>query len=148
MNAKTVIALPLMACGAILSLSSCRTCRNVEAVTDTEADVRYVTRRDSVRSVVELRDSVAVRDSVTVYMKGDTVYVDRWHWRDRRTDGRRVSREVRTDTVWKERVRTVTRTRVETVAKRPPLWRRLLVVAALLAAAALAFRQVASARHK
>lgn len=60
--------------------------------------VQYVpvetVRRDSVVQVVERRDSIHVRDSVAVYVKGDTVHADRW---------RTIYKEVaRRDTVYKE----------------------------------------------
>ncbi len=60
--------------------------------------VQYVpvetVRRDSVVQVIERRDSIHVRDSVAVWVKGDTVHHDRW---------RTVYKEVaRRDTVYKE----------------------------------------------
>lgn len=51
-------------------------------------------RRDSVVQVVERRDSIHVTDSIAVYVKGDTVWRDRW---------RTIYKEVaRRDTVYRE----------------------------------------------
>ena len=51
-------------------------------------------RRDSVMQVVERRDSIHVRDSVAVYVAGDTIHHDRW---------RTIYKETaRRDTIYKE----------------------------------------------
>ena len=60
--------------------------------------VQYVpletVRRDSVMQVVERRDSIHVRDSVAVYVAGDTIHHDRW---------RTIYKETaRRDTIYKE----------------------------------------------
>ena len=51
------------------------------------------------------RDSIYLHDSIFVYIRADTVYLEKWHtrWRDRET--------VKTDTV------TLTETKIETVEK-------------------------------
>lgn len=47
-------------------------------------------------------DSIMVRDSSVVHIRADTVWMERWHtsWRERE--------QVRTDTVYQERIRTET----------------------------------------
>lgn len=77
----------------ILLLFSCKTRQVTEYVTVEVPSVHTEWRTDT------LRDSVHVTDSVTVYAKGDTVYVDRTRnkvrWRDR------VVRAETTDTITK-----------------------------------------------
>jgi hypothetical protein len=55
-----------------------------------------------------LRDSIYVEyhDSIVLQTKGDTVTVERWHWRDRWRD------RVKTDTIYKSKTDTVTEIRV------------------------------------
>ena len=71
----------LIACAIIsMLLCGCRStrCVPVESVR-TEYKDRVVMRHDTVRdSVMRLRD-VYRHDSVAVMMRGDTVFVDRWH---------------------------------------------------------------------
>ena len=70
----------MIACAIITLLAGCRTTKYmpVESVR-TEYKDRVVMRHDTVRdSVMRLRD-VYRHDSMAVMMRGDTVYVDRWH---------------------------------------------------------------------
>lgn len=71
----------MIACAIIsMLLCGCRStrCVPVESVR-TEYKDRVVMRHDTVRdSVMRLRD-VYRHDSVAVMMRGDTVFVDRWH---------------------------------------------------------------------
>lgn len=95
--------------------------------------VQYVpletVRRDSVMQVVERRDSIHVRDSVAVYVAGDTVHHDRW---------RTIYKEtVRRDTIYKESRDTVAVP--YPVETRPTLAKRIAdAVAAALAMAVVA----------
>lgn len=78
--------------------------------------VQYVpvetVRRDSVVQVVERRDSIHVTDSIAVYVKGDTVWRDRW---------RTIYKEVaRRDTIYKETRDTV---QVPYPVERQATWR-------------------------
>lgn len=63
-------------CGIISALTSCR---SVKYVSVPEYHTEYKTRTDSILK----RDSVWIHDSVSVWMKNDTVFKDRWHteWR-------------------------------------------------------------------
>lgn len=72
--------LGLIACAIITLLAGCRTTKYVPVGSvRTEYKDRVVMRHDTVRdSVMRLRD-VYRHDSVVYRMKGDTVYVDRWH---------------------------------------------------------------------
>ena len=66
--------------------------------------------RDSVRLLTVLRDSIAIRDSVSVVMRRDTVFVERWrnHYIERwRVD---TVAAVRRDTVFLEKVQTTEKT--------------------------------------
>jgi hypothetical protein len=61
-------------------------------------------RTDTVKIAHIVTDSVFVEkhDSVVSYVKGDTVTIEKWHWRDRWRD------KVSHDTIYKSRVDTVT----------------------------------------
>lgn len=95
--------------------------------------VQYVpvetVRRDSVMQVVERRDSIHVRDSVAVYVAGDTIHHDRW---------RTIYKETaRRDTIYKESRDTVAVP--YPVETRPTLAKRIAdAVAAALAMAVVA----------
>lgn len=70
----------MIACAIITLLVGCKTTKYVpvESVR-TEYKDRVVMRHDTVRdSVMRLRD-VYRHDSMAVMMRGDTVFVDRWH---------------------------------------------------------------------
>ncbi len=78
----------------ILALAAmCIGCRTVQYVPmeTVRTDTCYVNRLRT--------DSVLIRDSIVVDRKGDTVYTDRWHWRERYT--------LRTDTLYRSRVDSV-----------------------------------------
>lgn len=62
----------MVICGVIGMLTSCR---SVKYVPVPEYHTEYKTRTDSFVK----RDSVWVKDSVWLWMKGDTVYKERWH---------------------------------------------------------------------
>ena len=66
--------------------------------------------RDSVRLLTVMRDSVAIRDSVSVVTRRDTVFVERWrnHYIERwRVD---TVAAVRRDTVFLEKIQTTEKT--------------------------------------
>lgn len=66
--------------------------------------------RDSVRLLTVLRDSVAIRDSVSVITRRDTVFIERWrnHYVERwRVD---TVAAVRRDTVFLEKIQTTEKT--------------------------------------
>ena len=94
-----------------LILASCASMRHT-ATHQVDRDSTYVNTRqlDSLYRAIFQRDSIYKRDSIYVYVKGDTVtkYVEKtlYKWRTR-TDT--VYRDrVRTDTVYMERVDSVT----------------------------------------
>lgn len=70
----------LIACVIISMLCGCRTTRYVpvESVR-TEYKDRVLTVHDTVRDSVRVSNDVYRHDSVLIRMKGDTVYVERWH---------------------------------------------------------------------
>lgn len=66
--------------------------------------------RDSVRLLTVLRDSIAIRDSVSVITRSDTVFIERWrnHYIERwRVD---TVAAVRRDTVFLEKIQTTEKT--------------------------------------
>lgn len=66
--------------------------------------------RDSVRLLTVMRDSIAIRDSVSVVTRRDTVFVERWrnHYIERwRVD---TVAAVRRDTVFLEKIQTTEKT--------------------------------------
>lgn len=66
--------------------------------------------RDSIRLLTMLRDSVAIRDSVSVITRRDTVFIERWrnHYIERwRVD---TVAAVRRDTVFLEKIQTTEET--------------------------------------
>ena len=66
--------------------------------------------RDSVRLLTVMRDSVAIRDSVSVITRRDTVFIERWrnHYIERwRVD---TVSAVRRDTVFLEKIQTTEKT--------------------------------------
>ena len=70
----------MIACIIISMLCGCRTTRYVpvESVR-TEYKDRVVAVHDTVRDSVLVSNDVYRHDSVSVRMKGDTVYIERWH---------------------------------------------------------------------
>lgn len=93
-------------------LAGCATKREVSEV------VRVVEVHDTLRDVSVRTDSVYVRDSVAVVVRGDTVFRDRWRveYRDRWRDREKEVIVERTDTIVKTQ-------RVE-VEKRLTGWQR------------------------
>lgn len=66
--------------------------------------------RDSIRLLTVLRDSIAIRDSVSVVTRRDTVFIERWrnHYIERwRVD---TVAAVRRDTVFLEKIQTTEKT--------------------------------------
>ena len=66
--------------------------------------------RDSVRLLTVLRDSIAIRDSVSVITRSDTVFIERW--RNHYIEKWRVDTvaAVRRDTVFLEKIQTTEKT--------------------------------------
>lgn len=114
-----VTALIIAAVATLLLMCSCRTTRVLEQVPayvhDTTTLYRYQVRHDTLHSYT--------RDSVYMYVKGDTVY----HNAVRYIDNSRVV--YRCDTVHSNRVVerpvTVTKTEVKEVEKKLTSWQRL-----------------------
>lgn len=66
--------------------------------------------RDSIRLLTVMRDSVAIRDSISVITRSDTVFIERWrnHYIERwRVD---TVAAVRCDTVFLEKIQTTEKT--------------------------------------
>ena len=72
--------LGLIACAIITLLTGCKTTRYVPVETvRTEYKDRVRTVHDTVRDSVLRLNDVYKHDSMAVMMRGDTVFVDRWH---------------------------------------------------------------------
>lgn len=90
-------------CLVLLILTSCTSRQIVTAEQRTAV-------RDSIRLLTVMRDSVAIRDSVCVITRSDTVFVERWrnHYIERwRVD---TVAAVRRDTVFLEKIQTTEKT--------------------------------------
>lgn len=90
-------------CLALLFLTSCAS-RHI-VTTEQRTAVR-----DSIRLLTLMRDSVAIRDSVSVITRSDTVFIERWrnHYIERwRVD---TVAAVRRDTVFLEKIQTTEKT--------------------------------------
>ena len=69
-----------IACAIITLLVGCRTTKYVPVENvRTEYKDRVVTVHDTVRDSVRMFNNVYRHDSMAVMMRGDTVFVDRWH---------------------------------------------------------------------
>lgn len=89
--------------------------------------------RDSIRLLTVMRDSVAIRDSVSVITRRDTVFIERWrnHYIERwRVD---TVAAVRCDTVFLEKIQTTEKTpaRVRFFANWMP-WILIFLLSSLL----------------
>ena len=90
-------------CLLLLLLTSCASRHIVTAEQRTAV-------RDSIRLLTVMRDSVAIRDSVCVITRSDTVFIERWrnHYIERwRVD---TVAAVRRDTVFLEKIQTTEKT--------------------------------------
>lgn len=90
-------------CLVLLLLTSCAS-RHI-VMTEQRTAVR-----DSIRLLTVLRDSIAIRDSVSVVTRRDTVFIERWrnHYIERwRVD---TVAAVRRDTVFLEKIQTTEKT--------------------------------------
>lgn len=90
-------------CLVLLLLTSCASRQIVTSEQRTAV-------RDSIRLLTVMRDSVAIRDSVSVITRRDTVFIERWrnHYIERwRVD---TVAAVRRDTVFLEKIQTTEKT--------------------------------------
>ena len=79
----------------ILCVCGCATKRNATST------YKVVEVHDTLRQILVQADSVVVRDSVRVWMQGDTIHHDRWRteYRDRWRDKVREVVKIQTDTL-------------------------------------------------
>lgn len=90
-------------CLVLLLLTSCAS----RQIVTTE---QHTAVRDSIRLLTVMRDSVAIRDSVSVITRRDTVFIERWrnHYIERwRVD---TVAAVQRDTVYLEKIQTTEKT--------------------------------------
>lgn len=112
-------------CLVLLILTSCASRHIVTAEQRTAV-------RDSIRLLTVMRDSVAIRDSVCVITRSDTVFIERWrnHYIERwRVD---TVAAVRRDTVFLEKIQTTEKTpaRVSFIANWMP-WILIFLLSSL-----------------
>lgn len=113
-------------CLVLLLLTSCAS----RQIVTTEQRIAV---RDSIRLLTVMRDSVAIRDSVSVITRRDTVFIERWrnHYIERwRVD---TVAAVRRDTVILEKIQTTEKTpaRVRFLANWMP-WILIFFLSSLL----------------
>lgn len=79
---------------ATILIASCRTIKYVEVPTTHETIIHK-------KDTVSLRDSIFVHDSISVFQRGDTVYIDRTHiaYKDRWHYQLKVDTFIQRDTV-------------------------------------------------
>lgn len=140
-----IIAAALLVCLVAGSLLSCRSQRTA-ATTEIErmADTREIARHDTVRETRIRTDSVVVRDSVFTLIKGDTVLIHEWHWRERTDVCEREKAATRRDTAWRTLTRYIHKTR--TVERELTAWEKFRIgafwwlIGAVVAAAAAGWK--------
>lgn len=106
------IILGLIACAMITLCAGCTTIREVEVVK---------TRTDTLIQTKVQRDSIYIekRDSVVTQVTGDTVTIEKWHYRDRWRD------RVKTDTLYRSKTDTIFITKTVTKEQPQAWWQRL-----------------------
>lgn len=106
----------------VLALAGCRTYAPVETIRTEYRD----------RERIE-RDTVSVRDSITTYIKGDTVLIDKWHtvYKER----------LRRDSIYIAKHDTATVTKEVIKVKKETNWAATWVIAALTALLVYAWRK-------
>lgn len=120
LRAATILILLLII--LMMVMAGCRTCRQTTMQADTSRSETHSRDQYTEAKVRTRVDSVHIRDSIVTVIRGDSIITDRWHtaYRDR----------LRTDTVVRDRVRTVYRTqtvyrtRTEVREKEMSLWER------------------------
>lgn len=106
------LILGLIACAMITLCAGCTTIREVEVVK---------TRTDTLIQTKVQRDSIYIErhDSVVTQVTGDTVTIERWHYRDRWRD------RVKTDTLYRSKTDTIFITKTVTKEQPQAWWLRL-----------------------
>ena len=100
------IAIALLLCLVVSSLTSCRSHRTVTADIERTADTRYISRHASLRAVIH-----------------------EWHWRDRTTTNDHDKSMAVRDTCWRERTRYIHKTKTLTVEvpRKLTAWQRFRI---------------------
>lgn len=125
----------------LAALFSCRTQKETTTeVTRTEQnDMR--SKADTLIVLEESNDSVVIRDSIFTLIKGDSVFVKEYHYRERTQKKARAEQKSSADSVWKTRTIIKYRTRTKKVEveveKRLPWWKSLFLWSGVAAWTAL-----------
>lgn len=125
------IALLLCSCGT-------RKAETISHFSDT-TQTAISARADSVAVTHEKTDSVIVRDSIFTIIRGDTVLIREYHYRERNNSDRLTAYKSSSDTILKIRTITVTKTVTVTKEIEKPLspFRRILLIVGSLAVIAV-----------
>lgn len=122
----TALAFFLLACLAF-GLVSCKPKQQIIERTLTVGDTVRQSKADTLRLISERTDSVIIRDSVFTLIKGDTVFIKEYHFRDLTKKVGIDSYKASTDTVWRTRTVTVYKTRTVETEKKLNGWQKALM---------------------
>lgn len=86
-----------------IASGGCRTQKTVSMSERVVRDTIRTVRIDTLKSMSHHTDSVTVRDSTFVMLKGDTVIIREWHWRDNHSARTDTLLHTRVDTLWREK---------------------------------------------
>lgn len=116
----------LMILSAVI-MPSCTTTKHTTSESYIErTDTIRLTQRDTIRVIEARTDSVVVRDSVFTLIKGDTILVKEYHWRDRISDAISDKYQSKTDTCWRERTRIEYKTKTIEIERKLSWWQKAL----------------------
>lgn len=125
-----IVLMTMLVTGLLIALCSCRAHKEITEHVYKEKDTVYVGRADTLRIYTERLDSVVLRDSVFTLIKGDTVLIEKFKYRERVNNRTDTVYKVRTDTVVKTITQTDYKTAIEIktkyVEKKLPWWRKAL----------------------
>ncbi len=110
------VTVALIAMFIMSHLSSCTTTKYVEVP---------VVKNHTTYKVDSVRDSIYVRDSTVIWMRGDTVFKDRWRDRVRDLRGTLIIKDTVTDTITKPLY--ITKTKEKAVEKELTWFQKLML---------------------
>ena len=133
---STVIAIVFF---LLLILASCITsCKpKKELVEITRIDTIFSHRSDTVHTSVEKVDSIVYRDSVFTIIKGDTVLIEKYHYRYNTKSVNENAYKSSNDTVWQTRTVTEYKTQYVEVEKKLHWWQTALMWLGVISIVAL-----------
>lgn len=129
LRAAITIVFAIVVLVFIASLFSCRTKKEATDHFRDAEEMVQTTKSDTVFVLAERTDSVVFRDSVFQLIKGDTVFIKEYHYRDNVKTKAEALYKASRDTVWRERTVTVYKTKTVTLEVKKPLrwWQSALM---------------------